>query len=595
MADDHGVVAAGCDPRAELLAVGLFKVLLCRNKDIRRGIEPQKLARPLLGEVVRHDEHGLAAKAEAFGLHRGRGHGVRFPGSHFVREERISTVEYAGNRVALVLTQLNLRVHAGEGKVRAVVLARAGGVEKLVVFGGQRLTAFGVLPKPVLEGVLYDLLLLLGECGLFGIEHAALGAVSVLDPVIYAHVTQIQGVFEYLVGVHALGAVGVVGVDVISAHGAFSVNAPLAGEGRIVYLNILRRPKCGLERLVYELPDVLRLYPRCAEADVYLAGGQLLRLGSAEGIDIDAVRLVGLGNAFSLEELLAHVAGEVFVGGDVLVLARYAEDDAGQLRGYIVLAFAAEPGHIWQVHVSTLVHGDGESLSSGVRMLDRAVRLYRAAREHVCLALEPAVVVEDFERAEQVIRVVERERALVLAARNEAVFGGEGVVQLVQALLFGGNYTVAYVHGLQLYEPARAVAQLHQALYALGCGGAHVLPDHNPALAVEHVAAYEGVAVIADVRAGGHDVQGGFGLLQLALCVFAVYAPDGLVKLSRQVRALDGCDGVVLRGVLCALGGRRAEHHLRVLQKVIVDLEAVLSFADVYPLWKLGQRQLAAL
>ena len=69
----------------------------------------------------------------------------------------------------------------------------------------------------------------------------------------------------------------------------------------------------------------------------------------------------------------------------------------------------------------------------------------------------------------------------------------------------------------------------------------------------------------------------------------------GLVKQLGKLRALDGRDGVVLPPVLRALGGRRAEHHVRVLQKVIVDGKAVLIFADVYPLWKLSCRSLAPL
>ena len=170
-----------------------------------------------------------------------------------------------------------------------------------------------------------------------------------------------------------------------------------------MYLNILRRPKGRPEGFVYELLDVLWLYPRRAEADVYLAGVKLLRLCGAQGIDIDAVRLVGLGSAFGLAQLLAHVAGEIFVGCDVLVLARYAEDDAGKLSGDSSFIPAAEFGHVGQVHASTFVHGDGESLSSGVRMFDRAVGLYGASREHICLAFEVAVVVKDLERTEQVV------------------------------------------------------------------------------------------------------------------------------------------------------------------------------------------------
>ena len=147
---------------------------------------------------------------------------------------------------------------------------------------------------------------------------------------------------------------------------------------------------------------------------------------------------------------------------------------------------------------------------------------------------------------------------------------------------------------MQLYEPPRTVSQLHQALYALGHGGADVLAHHNAALAVEHIAAHERVAVIADVRAGRHDVRNTV-FLNVTFNVLAADILYGLAQLFSQVRVLDRRYCVILRGVLRALGGRRAEHHLRVVEEILVDLEAVLSFADVYPFRQLGQGQLAPL
>ena len=117
---------------------------------------------------------------------------------------------------------------------------------------------------------------------------------------------------------------------------------------------------------------------------------------------------------------------------------------------------------------------------------------------------------------------------------------------------------------MQLYEPPGAVPQLHQALDSLRHGGAHVLAHHYAALAVINLAVHEGEAVIAHVRVGGQDVRV-LRFLNVALGVLTVYVLNGLVKLLGQVRALDGRDGVVLPPILRALGGRRAEHHLRVL------------------------------
>ena len=148
-------------------------------------------------------------------------------------QKRIAAVEDAGDGISLVFAQLYLRVHAGEGEVGAVILARARRVEQLVVLGDERLPSVSIFPQPVAEGVLDDLLLLLGEGGLLDVEDPALGAVRVHYLVVDAHVAEVQSVFEYLVDVHARGTVGAESVDVVRADGALAVYVPLGGVGRV--------------------------------------------------------------------------------------------------------------------------------------------------------------------------------------------------------------------------------------------------------------------------------------------------------------------------------------------------------------------------
>ena len=88
MANDYSVVVAGGYAGAEFLSVGLLEVFLRRDEDIRGGIEPEELACPLLGEVVWHDEHGLAAQAEPLCFHGGGSHRERLARAHFVRAGR---------------------------------------------------------------------------------------------------------------------------------------------------------------------------------------------------------------------------------------------------------------------------------------------------------------------------------------------------------------------------------------------------------------------------------------------------------------------------------------------------------------------------
>ena len=74
VADDHGVIVAGGNPTAKPFAVLLFKVLPGRHQDVRRWVQLQKLAGPLLRQVVRNHEQRLMAKAQAFQLHGRRRH-----------------------------------------------------------------------------------------------------------------------------------------------------------------------------------------------------------------------------------------------------------------------------------------------------------------------------------------------------------------------------------------------------------------------------------------------------------------------------------------------------------------------------------------
>ena len=55
------------------------------------------------------------------------------------------------------------------------------------------------------------------------------------------------------------------------------------------------------------------------------------------------------------------------------------------------------------------------------------------------------------------------------------------------------------------------------------------------------------------------------------------------MQLVGQVQPLDGNHGVVLFAVLGAFGGRAAQHHLRVIQKILVDREAFLGPAGLGP------------
>ena len=126
VSDDDCVIVAGCDSAAELLAVSRLEVLFGSGEDICGGIQPEELACPLFGQVVRDNKKRLLAQAESLAFHSRRNHFKSFACTNFVCKECIAAVEDVGNRVFLMLTELDLGVHTAEYDMRAVVLSGTG-------------------------------------------------------------------------------------------------------------------------------------------------------------------------------------------------------------------------------------------------------------------------------------------------------------------------------------------------------------------------------------------------------------------------------------------------------------------------------------
>jgi len=164
--DDDGIVVAGGDAGTEFLAVGSLKVLAPCHQQLGIGVEVQKLACPLLCQMVWYYEKAFLTQTKAFCFHGGRSHFVGLACPNFVCKQRITAIKHMGDGVALVLPEGDLRVHAYEFDVTSVILTGAGRVEQLVVLLHQRNAPLGVLPDPVGESILDDLLFLLCQHGL---------------------------------------------------------------------------------------------------------------------------------------------------------------------------------------------------------------------------------------------------------------------------------------------------------------------------------------------------------------------------------------------------------------------------------------------
>ena len=151
--------------------------------------------------MVRHHKEGFLAQPKPLGLHRGRHHLKGFARAHLMGQQRVAAVQDMGDGVLLVLPQGDGRVHAAEGDVAAIIFAGTGRVHFLVVLAHQSLAALRVAPNPVLKCLPDGLLLLCGQGGRLGVQHAALLAVRVLHGVVDTHIPQVQAVLQDSIGV----------------------------------------------------------------------------------------------------------------------------------------------------------------------------------------------------------------------------------------------------------------------------------------------------------------------------------------------------------------------------------------------------------
>ena len=128
------------------------------------------------------------AKPQTLALHGGRDHLKGLACAYLVRQQRISAVENVCDSVQLMLPQMNLRVHATESDMGAIVFARPVGIEQFIVARHKLLPSVRVSPYPLGKGVLDGLLFLLGKGRFFGIENPALLAIRVGHGVVDAHI-----------------------------------------------------------------------------------------------------------------------------------------------------------------------------------------------------------------------------------------------------------------------------------------------------------------------------------------------------------------------------------------------------------------------
>ena len=235
--------------------------------------------------MVRHYEHGLAAKAEPFAFHRSSCHLEGLSCSYHMCKQSVSTIYDASCCIPLMLSERDLRIHPGEYYVASVIFSWSDRVEFFIVDPCQPFPSFGVFPYPAFEGVLYGLLLSLSDGCLLFIEHCFLPALIIFDIVKDADVSEIQGLLYDLVCIHPAAAIGAARPDIAPVV-ALSFDVPLSCMGRIPHIDLPPHIGRRAQKLEHEIRYHIRRQPRCSKPHTDLARRKFLRLHLFEEIPV---------------------------------------------------------------------------------------------------------------------------------------------------------------------------------------------------------------------------------------------------------------------------------------------------------------------
>ena len=215
------------------------------------------------------------------------------------------------------------------------------------------------------------------------------------------------------------------------------------------------------------------------------------------------------------------------------------------------------------------------------------MRPYGSPGEHIRLALEVFVLVQLLQRAEQIVGAVLGKGQGVGAGVNKPILCGEAVVEGIQLRLRlpDGFIRNKAVHLLR-DELLHAVPQLHHALGTLLCGGVEVGFGHDAVLTVVQLPVHHGVGEVPHIRVCRDGLHDGLILAQIGQLRFRVGSPDipnCAAELLRKVCALDWRNGKVLPAVLRAFRGLPSQHHLRMVDEILIDGKAVRIRSRVSP------------
>ena len=338
--------------------------------------------------------------------------------------------------------------------------------------------------------------------------------------------------------------------------------------------------------------DIFLVNPGSAQTHLNLRCIQVFGLGGGKSFHIDCKRRVLLCRPLRLTQFSAYIAGKVFISSHImgcavfLQLSRYTEDYALQLSGQFFFCFSGKLAHIVHIHAGFFRDGHRQCFTCRIHHSHRLMGLDGPFGEHICLTFQFPILVDDFQRTEQVIGRIVCIGQSVCTVIDETVFCRKAVIEAVQFRLLLGNGAVRNrcIH-LKVDQFLHTITQSHKTFYTGFGGGVEVRAHHTAVFPVVHLPVYNGIGIVLHIRIGRNGGVNGFAfaqLRQLCLLISAMNVLHSIMQLVGKLQTLDRVHGVV-HTMSSAYRLLSAQHHFRVVDKIPVDGKPVLRLSGLSP------------
>ena len=379
----------------------------------------------------------------------------------------------------------------------------------------------------------------------------------------------------------------------IAAVIGFPLHIPFAGVLRVVNMDVPLAVAWGAEQFKHELLNDFRRQPCCAQPYGNLTCRQVNRLHRLKRTNILTVIFgVELRTPLCPTELFTDIAGEIFIGREILrlaVLFAYVhgveENNTLQILEQLLLCFTGKLRHIWHVDSRFFCKRQGIGLGSRVNRLHRYLLLDGSFGEHICLAEEVAFIVQHLQRGKQAVGAVGIERRIVGSAADKPVFLAKVVIEPIELFLLRLDIGIGIVLRLVLDQRPDAVSDTDHALDTTfgSCGNIHGV--HAAVFPVIDFAVHHREAEVPHIRVGGDRKVFRLRLyvIQLKLGNLGMNVLDGIPQEVPKLCIFISNTGG-LHAVRPADHLHVAQHHFRVVHKIGVHPDAIGVGGQMHPI-----------